>query len=143
MRSISTFLLVALLGQPAMAHSEADEFRTVAFICSSSSSGAATKIVENILGQRRSFKVKYMDDQATLFVVSRARHGNNFRTVKMIDLRSETHSSNLRAADAIARDMALDADRYCKGKPREKLAARDELLASHQFNRAHPRYRGR
>jgi hypothetical protein len=131
-----------LVGQPAMAASEPNVFRTIAFICSGGANGTAAKTVENIVGERLLYKVTYFDHQAILFVVTRALNGTRYRTVKSIDLRSETNKRNLEIARKLAAEMDTDATRYCQGG-QPQIDARYELTANHEFNRSHARYRGK
>lgn len=116
-------------------------FRPISFICASGPDGMAYKVEENVLGRQRSYKVTYMKGEPTLFVVSEARSHLAAKRVAMIDLRAEFRPDALQAAREISFQMKLDADRFCNRLPSVRTAARSELLANHEFNRSHPRYR--
>lgn len=116
-------------------------FRPTSFVCASGPRGVAYKVEENILGQQRSYRVAYIGGDATLFVVSEATPRHRARRIALIDIRSEFRPAALRMAREISFQMKLDADRFCNPAPSVRAAARDELLANHEFNRSHPNYR--
>lgn len=101
----------------------------------------AYKVEENILGQQRSYRVAYIGGDAALFVVSETKIRYLARRIALIDLRAEVRPAARRVAREISSQMKLDADRFCNPVPPVRAAARDELLANHEFDRSHPCYR--
>ena len=143
MRALTLTLLLSLSTQNAFAQPDTGTFRPVSFICRDGATGTSVKIEENIAGNRKRYEVSYFSGKPTLFIISKSRHGGAFARVGMIDLRSETDPDDIEAAHYLAHVMTQDAARFCKGTRRNVLAARYELQANHDFNRSHPRYRGR
>lgn len=142
MKRTGLFLSIILWGTPAWAQTQVQAFRTVAFICAAGRNGTAVRTVENVRGERISYRISYLDSRATLLVISRARHGRDFRQVKAIDLRSTVGEGNVVLARRLADEMIANAARYCQGGQRQ-IEARYELIANHEFNRLHPGYRGK
>lgn len=143
MRHLVFLSMAAAFSQPVSAKPIHDVFRPVSFICRDGATGTSVKIDENVLGHRKLYEVSYFDGKPILFVISQSSNGRTYRSVGLIDLRSETDPNNIEAARYLADMMAQNASRFCKGSRREMLAARYELQANHLFNRAHPRYRGK
>jgi hypothetical protein len=137
-----TLAFLIFVGASAVnAHPVSQIFRPISFICAASTHGTVYKVEENILGQQRSYKVTYMGGDAALFVVSETRSWHSVKRIALIDLRAEFRPAARRMAREISFQMRLDADRFCSPVTSVRTTARDELLANHEFNRSHPRYR--
>lgn len=143
MRSLALAGAFLIAGQPALAQPDRHVFRPVSFICRDGATGTSVKIEENVLGHRKRYEVSYYNGKPTLFTVSKSRTGTAFKRVGLIDLRTEVDPDDIEAANYLARMMARDAARFCKGSRRDVLSARYELQANHFFNRSHPAYRGK
>jgi hypothetical protein len=140
---MAAILAATISNGTALAHSDETVFRTVSFICANGGNSTAYVEVENLLGQRKSVKVTYLNGEATLFVIARSTRGSVYHTVKQIDLRSETQKADIRRAAGLAEKMLIEDGKYCTGEARNLRAARAELSANHDFNRSHAGYRGK